>query len=646
MTQDRKEYKNAQMRQRRKSARDIGPIPAVVNPRRRARCKNNLKLFLKTYLPESFPDPFGSCHLEAIEVLQNCLLYGELFCLAMPRAYGKTTLTEGATIWATVYAHRHYTVIIGSNQKKANKILRSIKKGFEINDLLKEDFPEICFPVEQLEGISLRAGGQLQNGKPTHIQWGTSLILPTIEGSKSSGIIIESVGMKGSIRGGNHSLDSGKKIRPDFVLLDDPQDREDAESVGETNNREEIIRSDALGLAGFGKKIAGVMLCTVIAKGDLADRHLDHKLHPEWQGRVTSMVKRFPAAKDTLWLQYFILRREGLADGDKGKAANAFYRKNRKAMDKDAVVSWEYGKNKGETAIQTAMNLLCDRGEEAFYAEYQNQPIDTMKSLYILEEKNVLRNINALQRYEVPVDANMVVASLDVNPSYGITFVVMAFKYDWTAWVIDYGIYDEVDKTMRLTDTQYVAGLLINTLDELDKRPYSEKLKAVVIDRGNSPESVKSVIKSSRRRYPVHALLGRATTNFKTPKDVPFGDGWYFKEFENVRTITVNVDIYKTQAHRAFLLPLGMPASVSLWNADSRSDRAFSQQITNELLTNIVEDGRHTWTERNKKHDALDCVTYCYTSAAALGCGRTLRQLQTKAKTKPRGPVEATYSDI
>mgnify|MGYP006893625346 FL=1 len=40
-------------------ARDIGPIPAIVNAKRRESCRLNLKKYLLTYFKESFPLPFS-----------------------------------------------------------------------------------------------------------------------------------------------------------------------------------------------------------------------------------------------------------------------------------------------------------------------------------------------------------------------------------------------------------------------------------------------------------------------------------------------------------------------------------------------------------------------------------------------------------
>ena len=55
--------------------------------------------------------------------------------------------------------------------------------------------------------------------------------------------------------------------------------------------RERIIAGAVLGLAGPGKKIAGIMPCTVIHPGDLADRILDREKHPEWNGERTKLVE-------------------------------------------------------------------------------------------------------------------------------------------------------------------------------------------------------------------------------------------------------------------------------------------------------------------------------------------------------------------
>ena len=83
----------------------------------------------------------------------------------------------------------------------------------------------------------------------------------------------------------------------------DPQTDESARSLSQCANREAILAGAVLGLAGPGKKISGIMPCTVIRPDDMADNILDRDKHPEWNGERTKMVYAFPA-DEKLWDEY------------------------------------------------------------------------------------------------------------------------------------------------------------------------------------------------------------------------------------------------------------------------------------------------------------------------------------------------------
>ena len=214
--------------------------------------------------------------------------------LAMPRGSGKTSIMSVAAIWAILYGYQKFIVIIGSSSSRAMELMEDIKVWIETNELLFEDFPEVCYPIRKLERITHRQRGQKYQGKPTRIDWaGNKLGFPVIDGSLSSGAVISASGMSGSdIRGQKALAPDGSVIRPDFILIDDPQTRETAASPTQCAKRESIISGDVLGMAGPGKKIAAFCACTVISQGDLADRMLDRKLHPEWHGeRIKCSLK-------------------------------------------------------------------------------------------------------------------------------------------------------------------------------------------------------------------------------------------------------------------------------------------------------------------------------------------------------------------
>ena len=130
----------------------------------------------------------------------------------------------------------------------------------------------------------------------------------------------------------------GKTVRPSLVVLDDPQTDESARSLSQCATRESILAGAVLGLAGPGKKISGIMPCTVIRPSDMADSILDRDKHPQWQGERTKIVYSFPK-NEKLWTRYAEIRAERLRNGVGLKTATEFYGQNREAMDEGAVVA-------------------------------------------------------------------------------------------------------------------------------------------------------------------------------------------------------------------------------------------------------------------------------------------------------------------
>ena len=178
------------------AGRDIGELPAVVNPNRKARAASDFRFFCESYFPLVFHLAWSPDHLKVIAKIEEAVLRGGLFAMAMPRGSGKTTICECACIWAVLYGHREFVCLIGSDEGHAMEMLESIKMELEGNDLLLEDFPEVRLPIQRLDGIANRCNGQLYQGQRTHIGWtAREIVLPTMPGSVASGAII---------RGGRH----------------------------------------------------------------------------------------------------------------------------------------------------------------------------------------------------------------------------------------------------------------------------------------------------------------------------------------------------------------------------------------------------------------------------------------------------------
>lgn len=424
-------------------ARDIGEMPPIVDPKRRAGCRESFRLFCETYLADLFPLAWSPDHLTAIAKIEGAVLRGELFAFAMPRGSGKTTLSEAACLWAMLYGHRQFIVLVGADQTIASAMADSLKAQIENNDHLLDDFPEACYPVRALDRIAQRAKGQTYQGTPTEMQWAADQItLPWIKGSVCAGACVRVAGITGRIRGLKHTRPDGSSIRPSLVLIDDPQTDESAASPSQCATREKILSGAILGLSGPGATIAGLCTITVIRPDDLADRLLDRTRHPAWQGERSQLVYEWPTAED-LWLEYGELRRSGQRNGTGVGEADAFYAERREAMDAGSRVAWPERHHPGElSAIQHAWNLRIDRGDAAFFAEYQNQPLADHVESDKLDKRALAGRVTTVPRGTVPANHHRLTAFIDVQDRV-LFWLVASWSDTFGGHVVSYGAWPD-----------------------------------------------------------------------------------------------------------------------------------------------------------------------------------------------------------
>jgi len=78
----------------------------------------------------------------------------------MARGSGQSSLAKVACIWALLFGHRDFVCLIGNDKGRAIDMLESIKSELDSNDSLQADFPEVCYPIQALDGI---ASGRYRN---------------------------------------------------------------------------------------------------------------------------------------------------------------------------------------------------------------------------------------------------------------------------------------------------------------------------------------------------------------------------------------------------------------------------------------------------------------------------------------------------
>ena len=637
------------------SGRDISPLPRVRSGRRKTSCKTSFRKFCDTYFKEVFNIPWSDDHLKVIDKIERAVLAGGLFALAMPRGSGKTTLCEISALWAILYGHRKFICMIGASEDAAAQMVDSIKAEIEVNELLAADFPEVCYPIEKLDGIVNRTSGQLYKGKRTHITWtAKEIVMPSIPKSTASGAIVKCAGITGRIRGMKFKRPDGKSVRPDFVICDDPQTDESARSPSQCVTRETILATAILGLAGPGQKMSGIMPCTIIRDNDMAMRMLDREKHPEWQGELTKMVYKWPDATN-LWDEYAERRAEELrSDGD-GSQATAFYADNREEMDKGAIVSWYDRFNEDElSAIQHAYNLRI-RDESAFFSEYQNAPVVDSEQSDILTTDEIAEKVNGLKRGEVPGDVDKLTCFIDIQQKV-LFYTVVGFAPNFSGYVIDYGIYP--DQKLRYFTLREVrttlqqkkrgAGLegaifhgLETLTDKLHDTIYTRDdgaellLDLTLIDAnwGLTTDLVHQFCRNTKHRgkiMPAHGryvgAASRPFNEYSRKKGERIGYNWRIPTVKGkrvVRHLLFDSNFWKSFLHARFAQPFGDAGSLTLFKAKPSVHQMIADQCCAEYRIRTAGRGRTVdeWRLPPNKPDNhfLDCLAGSCVAASVLG---------------------------
>ncbi|MDZ4851869.1 MAG: terminase gpA endonuclease subunit, partial [Pirellulaceae bacterium] len=481
------------------------------------------------------------------------------------------------------------------------------------------------------------------------------IVLPTIADSPASGSIIKVAGITGRIRGMKFKRSDGRSVRPSLVILDDPQTDESARSLSQCANRESILAGAVLGLAGPGKKISGIMPCTVIRPGDMADSILDRDRHPEWNGERTRMVYAFPT-NENLWKRYGEIRAEGFRAGDGGASATEFYRQNREAMDEGSKIGWPERFNYDElSAIQHAMNLKL-QDEAAFFAEYQNDPLPEVAATdNELSADKIASKTNRMIRGEVPIGCNHVTMFVDIQATL-LYYLIAAWEDAFTGYVIDYGSYPDQQRPYftlrdaRLTlataskasglEGSIYAGLESVTRNQLNREWKRDdgamlRIERCLIDAnwGSSTDVVYQFCRQSSHAgivMPSHGrFVGASSQPFSEYKRRPgerIGHNWRIPNVHGkraVRHVIYDTNYWKSFVHARLGVSMGDRGCLSLFGDSADQHRLLAEHMTSEYRVKTEGRGRTVdeWKLRPERGDNhwFDCLVGCAVGASMQG---------------------------
>lgn len=654
--------KDAARKKAQLAAATVVKIPKCKNRERRAELEKDDVAWLQFYfgsgcgLDDPFTYEFTGQQLEMILAIGRALEFGGDQALAASRGEGKTTITERLILKYHLQGKVDYSVIFQASGELAANCLDSIKTYIERNVFLRQDYPEVCYPVIALEGANIRANTQRvsgfrhDNGKSfemcsSKFTWsGEEVIFPDVPGSPSARSIIATRGLDSTVRG---LKKRGK--RPKIAVIDDPDTEDTARSEEQSDKLEQRIEAAIGGLGGQKKRIGRVVISTIQSVISVSFRYTDPKQKPTFKGKRFRFLVKKPTRAD-LWEDYVQMWREDFELGDEHcRRSCRFYLENRKEMDAGHEVSnpnrfdsskLPDGTQLEYSALQHYFNLVGRLKQEVVSAEYDNDPIVSDAIIEDdLKPTALQKKVNGFDRGIIPDGCVLLTQGIDVRKR-ALHWAVRAWKIDGTAFTIDYGVFEVLGTSFGSDEgvDQAIQRAILSRLEESKEAGYrfenGEKLPVdlTLVDAGWKTSAVYGAcVIAGLGVLPVMGFgksAGCVQANFhealKSTVDRKPGDHWFlsrkqkFVKFEQRESESVNqvvsrmwlvcadADYWKGWEHDRWRTSIDSPGSMSLFgigsddrermSKDQRDHHSYARHICNEQEVEKIKAKRGATT--------------------------------------------------
>lgn len=590
-------------------------------------------------------------------------------------------LCIAGVVWGLLNAWRFYAMLVGATATRGDKLLKNAYAQIKGNRLLRQDYPEVCFPFAALGGETRKATGQKCCGNRTALKVGASeIVFPTItidprevpeeyysivaneEGyARTSGSRMQSGGITGDLRGGSETTEALDERRPDWAVADDFQTRGSAKSQTQSHDRVQSVVADLGYLGGPDSPCSVIVPCTCMYVGDGADQLLDRDKHPEFNGIRRKMLSSMPS-NTKLVNEYINLVHDidrTVPRDERAEARNKFYLEHQAEIEEGAVATWperfDSQKKKEVSAIQHAIHLMSV-SMEAFYCEGQNDPQAMAAAGSIkLKPDQIRAKQHHLGRGIIPRWATELVIAADVQKD-ALFWIAVAASQDFQVAVIDYGAFPDQQRGYYRRDS------LQSKLSDI----YPSDVQETVIRRG-----VQNFAKSmSKRRWKVeggrHRQLGLLVADARKwtatvgaalaasgARAMPYmgygigarnkpmiewnrGDGetkghhWHVgktKVLSNQDVLKIDKYYWQSELHNGFALPWGEPGSISLFDSPEETHDLIADHLcseTDKLIENKWDKREvREWIQPpDAQNDFFDALMAALAALSKLGCRR------------------------
>ena len=568
-----------------------------------------------------------------VAALQDKILHGGLKHVRWPRGKGKSTWVKIAILWASLYGHKSFMVVVEKVKGMAFVVVDEIWRRIYLSPRISADFPEFAVPMRDVEMAPQRMRVQTYLGAPTYMKQDISKFhyykLPTMKGMPWTGAIIAYRGADQALRGIN--IDS---VRPDFFFIDDPQTDEDAANPETVAKIEDNITGAVLGSGETSERISAVMASTPIEPDDVSERFADPKRHPEWEAETETFVVTWGDEK--LRNDYITAleradacpKEEAERKAELQEAARKFYEEHRAEIEAGAAVmdDGDFDPASEASAYQHALWLLHTMKPKKFYSEMQMQPTRS-QGIYKIDPQTVSKRVNGFPFGVVPPECSYgILAFVDVNDDAGLRWEVGTFGPGRRDATLSYGQYPPgrggviPPGVPTSAIPEYLAPALRKVADTIlalrfftpDGMPLP--IDGICFDGGWQTETVATVCQEYRdkgipvvwskgfsskqySRY-LHEKAAKLENSKNNPSGLKAREECHLWETMNGVYLAFNADYFKEISQTSFLRDPLSPSSSSLWGESDLTHFRFAQEVCAEQLVAKEDSVRYggIWT--------------------------------------------------
>ncbi len=596
----------ARQHRHREAMREIGKLPRVRHPRVREKYRYDLLGFGLIYAVGVYADmkkpllkrPPSPRMIKFVLALQYRVLHGGLKHIRWPRGKGKSTWVKIAIMWAILYGHLYFSVVVEKTKGMAQIVVEEIWKRIRVSPRILADFPEFGVAMNDVALTPQRMRVQTYRGVPTNMKMDVSRFwyykFPTLKGHPNTGAILAFRGADQALRGINI-----ESARPNFFFIDDPQTDEDAKNPNTVKKIEDNINGAVLGSGEIDEVISAVMASTPIEPDDVSETFADPQKHPEWNTDTETLVAHWGPVKPMS--EYLAL----LATDE--NAAKKFYVEHKDEIEDgvEMMDDGDFSPEAGEVSAYQHALWLRHSMKERFFSEYQMLPT-RMQGIYKINPKMVSERINGHPEGEVPHQCDQgILCYCDVNANAGLCWDIGTFGKGRIVADLAYGRYPaegvrlypegipESAVPVYVANAVREVAKVVMSVEFRDELGNPVPVSGICFDGGWQTEAVATVVAelralgidaswskgfSSKEYSRYHHEKAAVTKGLKAAEEC---HTWISP---NGKFLAINADYWKEVSQTSYLgMPLS-PGSSSFWGSSPDLHRKFAQEICNEEL--------------------------------------------------------------